>query len=278
MTDTAKEVEITPPKKNYKSLGQAMAAHDFSYIFEELNQWIEKEDSNYRGLFDNVKTNHGDTGIGLVIDSLLFAIPKYAVNSEDNSLYPMVKEVAELFISLGADPTITYYKAIYGEHVSNVVLESAKLPNSELLQFFYENKFWDDPKDIKTESDLDTLQFATTGDSAACIEYLVKEQGFDVNARYFFSNDATPIFFAVGRKCENAFDKLIELGADIKLIDYYGCNPVSYLATEDFQFDEKYENAPEKKEEWINFSKKVTDVYNQTPEKEKVKKVRRLSF
>lgn len=277
MTSKTKDVE-DKDKINYPSLGHAMAKHDFKYIFEELNQWIEKDNSDYKGLFQQMNTNYGDVGIGMVIDSLLYAVPKYAVDEKTNELYPMVKEVVELFISIGAEPTMTYYKTMYGEHVSNVVLESAKLKNAELLKFMYEKSFWDDSKDVETESGLDPLQFATTGDSAACIEYLIKEQNFDVNKRYFFSNDATPIFFAVGRKCENAFDKLIELGANIKLKDHDGSSVIGYLATESIQFEEIYEKSPDKKAELIEFSKKVLEVYDNTLDKEKIKKVRRTVF
>lgn len=278
MTDISTELDSKPSKKDYPSLGHAMAAGDFEYIYEELNKWIEEDNSNYKGLFEQMMTNHGDIGIGMVIDSLLFAIPKYALDPETNNLRPMVREVAELFISVGADPTLTYYKAMYGERVSNVVLESARLENPELLKFFYEKNFWDKPEDIQTESGLDTLQFAVTANSPKCIEYLVKEQGLDVNSRYFFSNDATPLFFAAGQHCEEAFDKLMELGANIKIIDNAGRTALDFLATESVFFNEKYENAPEKKAKLIAFSEKVKDIYFNEPEKEKVKKVRRLSF
>lgn len=272
--ETSQEVVA---KKSYPSLGHAMAKGDFPYIFEELNEWAEKDDSNFKGLFEQTLTNYGDVGIGMVIDALLFAVPKYALN-EDKSLRPMVKEVVELFISLGADPTLTYYKSMYGERVSNMVLETATLPNSELLQFLYEGNFWDEPKDVETESGLDPLQFATTENSAACIEYLVKHQNYDINKRYFFSNDATPIFFACGRASEEAFEKLIELGANIKLKDHYDVTAIQYLTADRFDFEERFANNPEEKERLLKFAERAKEVYNAVPDKEKVKKVRRTSF
>ena len=242
MTEKRKE------QKSYSSIGAALVQSDFTYIFTELNKWVELDDSNYKGLFQRLGTSEGHIGIGMVIDSLLLSVPKYAINPETKELYPMVKEVVELFVSIGADPSLLYYKSFYGDYVTNMVLESSKLPNSDLLEFLYEKNFWNEAKDIETDSGLDVLQFATTADSAQCIEYLVKEQGFDVNKRYFFSNDATPLFFAIGRCCENSFDKLIELGANIKLKDYSGAESIGYLATQSVQFEDLYQNNDEMKQ------------------------------
>lgn len=264
-------------KVEYSSLGQAMAKGDFTYIYNEVTEWAEKQDSNFNGLFEQTMTNYGDVGIGMVVDALLFAVPKYALD-EENNLRPDVEKVVELFISLGADPTLTYYKSMYGERVSNMVLETACLKNSQLLKFLYEKNFWDEDKELETESGLDPLQFAITDNSPQCVEYLIKERGVSVDKRYFFSNDATPIFFAIGRGNEEVFDKLMELGANIKLLNHNDIPAIDFLEAKQFSFDERFEFKPEEKERLQKFAEKVIQVYETVPEKTKEKKVRRTSF
>jgi hypothetical protein len=278
-TKTIEPTENVEKKaKTYSGLGEAMKKQDFQFFYEELNNWKKNDTFDYKRLFDRVASDVSKVGFGNQIDSLLHNIPLFALDEKTKELKPYVKECIELLVSLGGLPLLEFKNGPYGKSNTNMVRESAKLPNPELLKVLFDLKLWEKIEETNTVSGFDLLHAAVNANSPTVIEYLVKEKGFDVNKKYFFSNNSTLIFFAIGRGLEEAYDKLVELGADIQVKNGEDFYPIDFLETKSENFEEMYAEEPEEKEKHEKFSARVMEHFDKTAKVVTPKKKLRTAF
>jgi len=257
-------------KKSYKSLGASMKAGDFEAFIEDLNKMAETGDLKKFTLRTNDRP-HSE------LDQILFAIPNFAIKSEKNPItdekeftgeaLPRAIEAVELVLKHGANPNA------YMVNGENAFLIACQTNNIDILKVLIENKYT--PADI-TQGDGQTkngLFFATIGNADKSIEYLVNEQGFDVNKKHFMLLNQTPIFYATGLGKEKSFDKLVELGADLTFKDMNGYLPYEcMLPAYDKETLEENEYSEEELEFWKGFyikGKAITE--KQTSEKVKTR-------
>lgn len=273
--------DIENKRKKYKGLGEALRRQDFEYFENELKNWRENDTSEFHALKKRISSSEGQEGFATELDALLHLFPKHVLDKETNEILPKVKECFELLLELGAEPLLEikgYYKVNDKAYLTNMVRESAKLPKKDFLEYLFSLKLWKKIQDTESQGETDLLQNAIVGNSADCIEYLIKEQGFDVNKEYFFERNATPIFFACNYASKEAFDKLLELGADLLIKDDDRLTVLSYLTANLEKFEEEYEEDSPEKQSLIEFADYVEDKYDAAKVVEKPKRVFRTSF
>lgn len=262
-------------RNKYSSLGEAIVKGDFKYFNNELEIWVIEDSYDFKGLFNHVKNRFGEQGFGTVLDTMLLNIPKYALN-ENGSLREGVIEAVDLLFSLGAEPLLEFTKTIYGDYETNFVREVASLPDDTLLRHLFKANFWDDLVDTEDIAGLDFLHAAIVNGSVKNVEFLIKEQGFDVNKKYDMQDNVTPIFYSVGRNKPEVFDKLVELGANLHAKNSKGETIIDFLSSELNGFQDRY--SKEEQEVIVAFNQKVKALFKATVEPEKPKRKLRTAF
>lgn len=262
-------------RDQYSSLGEAIVKGDFKYFNNELEIWAIEDNYDFKGLFNHVKNRFGEQGFGTIIDTMLLNIPKHALN-EDGSLREGVIEAVDLLVSLGAEPLLEFTKTVYGDYETNFVREVASLTDDALLRHIFNANFWDDLVDTEDIVGLDFLHAAIVNGSVKNVEYLIKEQGFDVNKKYDMQDNVTPIFYSVGRNMPEVFDKLIELGANLHAKNTKGEYVTDFLSSELSGFQDRY--SKEEMEKIVSFNQKVKTLFDATVEPEKPKRKLRTAF
>lgn len=262
-------------RAKYNSLGESIVKSDFKYFNNELEIWAIEDSYDLKGLFQNVSNRYGGAGFGNLLDTMLLTIPKYALK-EDGTLHEGVEEAVDILLSLGAEPLLEFSSSVYGKFDTNFVRQVAELKDDKLLRHIFKANIWDDVVDAEDVAGLDLLHSAVVGGSVKNIEYLVKEEGFDVNKKYEMADGVTPIFYAVGRNFSDVFDKLIELGANVHVKDFKNQTVLNYLSSELEGFTDRY--TQEEQEKILAFNQKVKDLYSSTLEPEKPKRKLRTAF
>ncbi len=245
-------------KKQYKSLGQMMKAGDFEALLSDLIEMKQKDT-----LKDFCKTT--STNPISEFDDLLFFFPQYAckvIKKEKeepiitNELHPKAMEFLEFALANGANPNA------YMKNGENCFLKACEIKNTDVLNYLINNKY--NKVDLTHTDGMGNngLFYATMSEATEVMEYLVKEQGFNVNQKNFLSNDESFLHYACGHGKEKSFDKLIELGADPTLQDNYGCKPYEMImaAYDEETIDEFDTKNPEDMAEL----QKWKELYNKT--------------
>lgn len=279
--------EQKPTKKQYSSLGAMVAKKDFEALFEKLKQY-ENDDEDKKTLLSLAKDSNFT-----IADELLYSIPRFAVKDkevveeeedsmasmfggggvtiekpvvEEAELCPYLLESVDLLLKLGANPNATIINGI------TATILSATVNNPELLKTLINNPHefqdYDTGKFINLRGDVtaqdnkghDLLYYAAISNSLTTLEYLVKEQGLDMNRQMFFYENKTllhllcqglnesPTLSISGYDFEldvvphtqPAIEKLIELGVNATLVDNYG-----NLAEMDVPYESDEENYKE---------------------------------
>lgn len=257
-------------KKTYKSLGASMKAGDFEAFIEDFNKMVET------GEIKKFMVRNSDRPYS-EIDEILFAMPNYAVKKQLNEItqeqefsgeiLPKALEAMELLLKNGANP-----KA-YMVNGENAFLMACQTNNVDMLKLLIENKYTQADINQGDGQTKNGLFYATISNADKSIEYLVNEQGMDINKKHFMILNQTPIFYAAGLGKEKSFDKLVELGADLTFKDMNGYLPYEcMLPAYDEETLEENEYSEEELVFWKAFYQKGKDITEkQTAQKSKTR-------
>lgn len=246
--------------KEYKSLGAMLKAGDFDALIEDLQKM---KDSGEIKNFNKKTTNKPISEF----DDLLFFFPQYAVKYTEvdddgekkkvmtSELQPRAMDFLKFCLENEANPNA------YMKNGENAYLKSCEIPNTEVLDYLINNPY--NKVDLTHTDGMGNtgLFYATMAESTQNIDYLVKNCGFDINAKNFLSDNQTVLHYACGHAKEKSFDKLMELGANPTIKDGYGHQPFEMmLIAYDEETMEEYAEEPEELAKWATLYQKVTQV------------------
>lgn len=280
--------------KEYDSLGAILKKADFELLLEKLEEYKKTDDIQI--LTEVTKGYHYS-----IADELLFHLPRFAFNKEENKLHPKSLEVVDKLLEYGANPNCSFSNGVTS------FLLSCTVNDSEIVRRMLENPY--KKEDIfkgvmeYKKADLNQgdgrghkgLYYATMAEAFDVMDCLVRDYGVDINNQYFLSDNKTVLHIACQnianeinvdpdglRFIENfdivkdrSIDKLIELGADPTIKDDYEAIPEELVPTFDPDVFEKDELSPEQLEGWDRVYEKVGKY---RLEFEKTKKTKKLNF
>lgn len=284
-----------PTKKQYSSLGAMIAKKDFEALFEKLKQYENDEDDRKTLLTFAKDSNFS------IADELLYSIPRFAVKDkevveeeedlmfgmmagnsiekpviEDAELCPYVLESVDLLLKLGANPNATLINGITATILSATIntpdLLKVLINNPHEIQDPYTAKFSNLKGDVtaKDNKGHDLLYYAAISNSLNTLQYLVEEQGLDMNRQMFFYENKTLLHLLceglnqcatlsisgfdferdINPHTQPAIEKLIELGVDARISDNHGNVPEMNVPFEDDEIYEDEEIPEETKKNW----------------------------
>ena len=270
MENNQQELAEKPKAKQYKSLGAMIKDGAFDVFIKDFPEMQKSGD--LKDLFKGEVTKFDELLFQTVKYLIVKEVQKDPVTQEEKSvdtgiLKENALEALQLMLDSGANPNA------YMKNGETTVLKLCEINNIEPLKLVINHK--KNPGNIKHEDGIgnDALFYATMAESMVCIDFLVKELGFDVNRKNFLAKDQTALHYACGNLKESSVDKLLELGANPLLKDMYGFKPVDTLTPAyDEEVREEFSEVPEELPKYDMLYQKMLIVTKEYEEKNPIKR------
>lgn len=222
----------TKAPKKLNSLGKILKSQDFELFkktIEEMDIEVinsRTEENNYISTLDELMFFASDVMIKKISDEEKEKIDPN--NPPKPEIAPGFFEMINFLIDKGAKPNITY------SHNFSSFLKSALIPLPDLTKFYLDNaeKFGIDIYE-KDKQGKDLLIHAVEGHSFDTIEYLLKNNLFAVNKKYFLLENQTALHIACSEGEETIIYQLIKHGAELDIKDSNGEMPYKYVPSID---------------------------------------------
>lgn len=207
----------------YKSLGQIVQRSDFTNLLTEL-QNIENDKVFLNNLLDR---SNGPCQL----DSLLFHIPQYSLN-EERQLNKDVLKAVDKIISLGADPNAIFKSGM------TAFMQACQYSNKEYVDNY--QKIANVNCELGDGRGARPLYYAMMGENTEVLDYLVLEQGVNINHKMILLEGKTVYHCACMEMKEVSIFKLMELNARPDIYDDVENLPCQMIPTFD---DELYDES-----------------------------------